>query len=139
MRPPTRLAICGAFIIMAVPLACGGPQSPDTPDAGAPAEEEGPPPPPEGWTCEDRWWGEGWCDCGCGVIDELDCPEDVATEIESCVYSACEGDQRPDPWDTVSCQFNFWSCNPDHNLAEQLPRRYPPPPPPKESKPPRMP
>ena len=83
------------------------------------------PPPPDGWTCDERWWGEGWCDCGCGVVDELDCPEGVASEIESCIYNACQGNQRPNPWNTLECEFNFWSCNPDHVFAEQLPRRHP--------------
>lgn len=130
MKVRRLLHVAAAAMLGSPTLACGAAVGePAAADSGAvdSDDDSDEQPPPPGWTCSERWWGEGWCDCGCGVVDVLDCPEDVATEIESCVYNACEGNQRPDPWDTVSCQYNFRSCNPDHVLAEQLPRRHPVP------------
>ena len=44
------------------------------------------PPTPAEWTCDPDWYGDGWCDCGCGVID-YDC---AGPESSYCRYtSAC--------------------------------------------------
>jgi hypothetical protein len=45
-----------------------------------------PPPPAEGWTCDPFWYGDGLCDCGCGVVD-ADCEEPMT--IEQCEFDAC--------------------------------------------------
>ena len=42
--------------------------------------------PPAGWTCEAVAYADGTCDCGCGVIDALDCAD---FSVESCVE--CNG------------------------------------------------
>ncbi len=78
-------------------------------------------PPPPGWACDARWFGEGWCDCGCGVQD-VDCE---SLDLYDCAYNACEGDMRPDPHATTQCQLNFESCHPDYMWATDLPRRNP--------------
>ncbi|MCP4501643.1 MAG: hypothetical protein GY822_16920 [Deltaproteobacteria bacterium] len=45
-------------------------------------------PPPAAWTCGGETYGNGFCDCGCGVIDE-DCS---GPTIAACEYQGC-----PDP------------------------------------------
>ena len=38
---------------------------------------------PDGWTCDDSYYLDGWCDCGCGVYD-LDCDDPNAQLWENC-------------------------------------------------------
>lgn len=78
-------------------------------------------PPPADWTCDARFFGEGWCDCGCGTLD-VDCG---GIGLYDCVYNACRGNERPDPHQPTQCQFNFESCHPDYMWSTDLPRRYP--------------
>jgi len=89
--------------------------------------------PPAGWTCEARWWGEGWCDCGCGVPDVNDCDDE---SIYSCVYNACRDAARPKPSYPPICEPLFEACHPGYIFSDQLPRRHRPPPTkkPRESK-----
>ena len=77
--------------------------------------------PPAGWTCEARWWGEGWCDCGCGVLDVNDCDD---ASIYSCVYNACRDAARPKPSYPPICEPLFEACHPDYLFSTQLPRRH---------------
>lgn len=46
---------------------------------------------PASWTCNDAWYGDNTCDCGCGVQDaDGDCPEGaVASDCEYCDF--CPG------------------------------------------------
>lgn len=90
-----------------------------------------PSPPPEGWSCDPRWWGEGWCDCGCGVVDE-DCAD---LGLDACFFNACRGDMRPDAFDPLQCEANYFTCNPHQIQAWQLPRRHPLPIPREEKEP----
>ncbi len=51
---------------------------------------------PDDWSCNRSYYGDGVCDCGCGVVD-LDCQSDVVTDCEacddegSCSSAACPG------------------------------------------------
>ena len=48
------------------------------------------------WTCASSWWGDGYCDCGCGTMD-VDCPSDDAAD---CYYSNCANGHDPTyPWE----------------------------------------
>ncbi len=41
---------------------------------------------PKGWTCPEPWYGDAYCDCGCGAFDTIDC---VDATVQSCEY--CDG------------------------------------------------
>lgn len=43
---------------------------------------------PDGWTCTPATYGDGTCNCGCGVVD-VDCPDDKASSCEVCDTSSC--------------------------------------------------
>jgi len=38
---------------------------------------------PTGWRCPDTYYGDGWCDCGCGVIDS-DCASSTTPLYNNC-------------------------------------------------------
>lgn len=87
-------------------------------------------PAPEGWTCSARWYGEGWCDCGCGLLD----PDCANGDLHTCMFNACRGDMRPDAFDPLRCEVNYFTCNPEQIWAWQLARRHPVPLPREEEK-----
>ena len=72
---------------------------------------------PPGWTCIPFTYGDGQCDCGCGVPDK-DCADaelarcDVCNAVGSCSAGACPG--RIDPEDVTACVSPpaRWSCDP---------------------------
>jgi hypothetical protein len=43
---------------------------------------------PKAWLCGDYNYGDGWCDCGCGVVD-IDCPSSKADVCQYCLSSGC--------------------------------------------------
>ena len=45
-------------------------------------------PAPDGWSCNDAYYGDGTCDCGCGV-DDLDCAGAGCAE-PGCYEPACQ-------------------------------------------------
>ena len=49
-------------------------------DTGSTGE---PPEVPAGWTCDDRLYADGACDCGCGAVDS-DCADATAASCEYC-------------------------------------------------------
>lgn len=71
--------------------------------------------PPEGWTCSPVSYGDGTCDCGCGIVDE-DCPN---TEVASCEECTAEGSCANGPCpSTLSADDNTrceipprWTCD----------------------------
>lgn len=69
---------------------------------------------PAGWTCSAYAYGEdSVCSCGCGVLDDKDCPADL--EIADCYYfeHGCPAGQWPDPNDPTGCapEVAGWTCN----------------------------
>ncbi len=72
---------------------------------------------PIGWVCTYSAYGDGKCDCGCGVPDK-DCTSadlshcDVCNGSGSCVLAACPG--RIDPDATTKCvpPPAGWTCTP---------------------------
>ncbi|HVZ32422.1 MAG TPA: hypothetical protein VG963_08350, partial [Polyangiaceae bacterium] len=70
------------------------------------------PPPPDGWTCSYSY-GDGHCDCGCGVQD-IDCRTTDVTECTSC--TGCTGDcKNLMPGNTLACKPppSGWLCSVD--------------------------
>lgn len=66
-----------------------------------------PPMPPAGWTCDAEFYADGFCDCGCGAFDDLDCAD---MTIDSCEYcdatGSCSTEECPgtiDPANTIGC------------------------------------
>ena len=48
---------------------------------------------PEGWTCPPDWFGDGFCDCGCGALDS-DCTDATVESCEFCGwYGSCQASQ----------------------------------------------
>lgn len=45
-------------------------------------------PAPDGWTCDPATYGDGTCNCGCGVVD-VDCPDGKASSCEVCDETSC--------------------------------------------------
>jgi hypothetical protein len=43
---------------------------------------------PARWTCDASTYGDGVCNCGCGVVD-VDCPDATAASCEVCDQSSC--------------------------------------------------
>jgi hypothetical protein len=66
------------------------------------------------WTCDASSWGDGVCDCGCGVVD-VDCPDASATSCQACDVSGCSsincGTIKPD--DNAHCSVPpfTWQCS----------------------------
>jgi hypothetical protein len=72
--------------------------------------------PPAGWNCGAQLYGDGSCDCGCGVQDR-DCERSddldecvTCNRFGSCNNYACPG--RIDPEDTTTCSLPpaAWTC-----------------------------
>jgi len=59
-------------------------------------------PPPEEWTCTGKFFGDGACDCGCGLVD-LDCPNALGSSCAS-DGNKCPAGQEPVAADNTSCQ-----------------------------------
>lgn len=84
------------------------------PDTGPPVKEE-PGTAPGEWTCASALWGDGICDCGCGVRD-FDCSrgsctltECVEATCDACytashAYKACVEDPDPADWTCAMAQ-----------------------------------
>ncbi|MBN2724737.1 MAG: hypothetical protein JXR95_11760 [Deltaproteobacteria bacterium] len=51
------------------------------------------------WTCDSTYYGDGECDCGCGVIDS-DCD---GAGIEYCMYNNCTDPEIPDETSNWLC------------------------------------
>ena len=67
---------------------------------------------PKGWSCVNTIYGDGTCDCGCGIQD-VDCArDDRIGECERCgCVGGCPG--RTDPDDTTQCLTapDEWTCS----------------------------
>lgn len=51
---------------------------------------------PEGWECDESYYGDGDCDCGCGIVD-VDCASADPEECSSCeVDASCANDGESD-------------------------------------------
>jgi hypothetical protein len=50
---------------------------------------------PTAWICDDSWWGDGKCDCGCGALD-FECT------ASSTVYQNCPGGEQC-AWNQATC------------------------------------
>ena len=37
----------------------------------------------QGWSCHGNYYGDGFCDCGCGIVD-YDCPSSAGSDCEFC-------------------------------------------------------
>ncbi len=61
----------------------------------------------QGWTCYDYMYGDGLCDCGCGVKD-IDCTSDSSSVCDS---YRCSNDADGRPW-PVDENAN-WNCKVD--------------------------
>lgn len=61
---------------------------------------------PTAWTCDDAFFNDGFCDCGCAVFDP-DCADDTVGSCQycddtgSCSANTCPGDI--DPLDNATC------------------------------------
>lgn len=53
----------------------------------------------DGWTCDTEYYGDGYCDCGCGIVD-MDCAD---PSYEVCEYTGCEDGTHIDADDPTSC------------------------------------
>ncbi len=82
-------------------------------------------PAPDGWTCSDYIYGDGYadgsvCHCGCGVIDP-DCASLAASSCDACSvgYGSCAEDyscKGIDPEDNTRCTDSApagWACDPE--------------------------
>jgi hypothetical protein len=70
---------------------------------------------PSAWTCDDSRYGDGTCDCGCGVID-IDCPTTGTFDCYSCPPEGCSGGQCDHILgnDLAHCAFDIpstWQCD----------------------------
>lgn len=66
--------------------------------------------PPPGWTCPVSEWGEGDCDCGCGMPD-IDCVDGTAVSCDSCgATGSCAASDCAliNPNDNAACL--DWTC-----------------------------
>jgi hypothetical protein len=73
------------------------------------------PPAPEGWTCHENDYGNGFeCNCGCGVPD-LDCRTSSADSCERCHCSSSRCPDSLDPADPTKCgpPPEDWLCPPE--------------------------
>lgn len=57
---------------------------------------------PEGWHCDDSWYLDNWCDCGCGDIDPM-CAM-CQQQVDQCLVNG---------WDTYNgyCSFETNDCS----------------------------
>ncbi|MBI5510205.1 MAG: hypothetical protein HY903_15720 [Deltaproteobacteria bacterium] len=77
-------------------------------DANGAAIASCPPPPrPSGWTCGSGLWGDGACDCGCGVED-YECYLGSCT-TPGCVSNVC--DVCHDGPSVIACTPGGWLCS----------------------------
>lgn len=70
---------------------------------------------PPRWACPPSSWGDGVCDCGCGVVD-VDCPDASAASCQRCDQASCApftcGTIQPaDNAHCVTPPFS-WQCSP---------------------------
>jgi hypothetical protein len=69
---------------------------------------------PEGWTCGVRSFGDGFCDCGCGVLDS-DCGGKSSQHCLACPFGGCSRDfcGTIDPNDNSICTSApyAWTCD----------------------------
>jgi|GEM_PF-1447426 len=66
---------------------------------------------PNDWTCFGNFYGDGECDCGCGVKD-FDCP--VTNTLDVCEYELCDDfTWSPKPGTNYLCFPPEWTCNGD--------------------------
>jgi len=67
------------------------------------------------WTCSPGLYGDGVCNCGCGVVD-IDCPDATAASCQLCDQSSCAPFQcaAVDPNDNAHCTGLpvLWQCSP---------------------------
>lgn len=68
---------------------------------------------PAAWVCGESDYGDGLCDCGCGVLD-VDCPSDKGEDCDSCPVFGCSRDlcSTIDPEDNRICTVapTRWTC-----------------------------
>lgn len=65
---------------------------------------------PSEWLCFGEFWGDGECDCGCGITD-VDCP---ATTADVCDFTLCQdGNNTAKPTNNAVCFPSAWNCNGD--------------------------
>jgi hypothetical protein len=69
---------------------------------------------PEGWLCGSLYYGDGFCDCGCGVID-VDCSSTKSDVCTSCPLLGCAQNlcATVDPDDNTLCTAPplHWKCD----------------------------
>jgi hypothetical protein len=70
---------------------------------------------PGAWTCSDDYYGDGWCDCGCGAVD-VDCADATYPACDYCDSS--QGSCSPsdcsaiDPVNNAVCSsVAGWNCS----------------------------
>ena len=85
-----------------------------------------PPVVPAGWNCDAGYYGDGACDCGCGVFDELDCTDKTVDSCEwcndtgSCSTGSCPGTIKPtDNAVCANCEVDT-DCNPNQTCESNL-------------------
>jgi hypothetical protein len=70
---------------------------------------------PARWICPASSWGDGVCDCGCGVLDP-DCPDASAASCQNCDQSSCSpfACTTIQPADNAHCTVPpfTWQCSP---------------------------
>jgi hypothetical protein len=70
---------------------------------------------PAKWTCDGATYGDGTCNCGCGVVD-VDCPDATDASCETCDGSSCSpfGGCAVEPDDNAHCPNppGAWTCSP---------------------------
>jgi hypothetical protein len=69
---------------------------------------------PDGWRCTTRSYNDGYCDCGCGIVD----PDCSSTDVSACVAcsngcwdSTCPGSIDPDDNTTCTGPPTRWNCS----------------------------
>ena len=67
------------------------------------------------WTCEASSYGDGVCNCGCGVVD-VDCPDATAAACQLCDQSSCSplvcAGIEPDDNAQCTAPPGTWQCSP---------------------------
>ncbi len=70
---------------------------------------------PQGWTCDPATYGDGTCNCGCGVVDG-DCADAKASACEVCDETSCWPlhCDKVEPDDNAHCSAPppAWNCSP---------------------------